>query len=245
MSNAWEKAKKLAEKSGDSDDLYIQLKENGDLTVGVFCGEPDIQEVHWTQQGKRVCTGASCPHCASERPKVRIKSNFFELATGRMRIVEGNYKFMLTLLEVRETCGLDKWVFEIKRHGAAGDTQTTYTILPKAPLDDALRARVISTPLNNFGPATNTANAAKPPTAPSAPPPSAAQPPPPAPPPQTTGEMMDPKYVTEIIARLKSMPRAEANKFLTAFGVTKVREIPSSRTAEVQAYFAEEDFSFE
>ena len=38
--------------------------------------------------------------------------------------------FFKDLVRVREKYGLEKWAFEIQRHGAAKDPKTTYSILP-------------------------------------------------------------------------------------------------------------------
>jgi hypothetical protein len=42
--------------------------------------------------------------------------------------------FFKDLVRVRDKYGLDKWAFEIQRHGAAKDPKTTYSILPEHQL---------------------------------------------------------------------------------------------------------------
>ncbi|MCA9588115.1 MAG: hypothetical protein KC657_22485, partial [Myxococcales bacterium] len=50
------------------------------------------------------------------------------------KVLEQGVMFFKDLVRVREKYGLEKWAFEIQRHGAAKDPKTTYSILPEHQL---------------------------------------------------------------------------------------------------------------
>src|SRR5690606_40975467 len=51
-----------------------------------------------------------------------------------VKVLEQGVMFFKDLVRVREKYGLEKWAFEIQRHGAAKDPKTTYSILPEHQL---------------------------------------------------------------------------------------------------------------
>jgi len=134
--NAWDTASRLADKHANQGGIFIRLAANGDKVVGAFCGEPFAREVVWT--GERYETYDPTVH-TDKRPSLRVMLNFFVPADGVMKVVEGSVYWFKDVSRVRDKYGLDKWLFEIKRHGNAGDSKTTYSILPEEKLDDAMR----------------------------------------------------------------------------------------------------------
>lgn len=123
-----------------SDDLiFIRLAANGDKVVGAFVGEPFAREVVWT--GERYETFDPAVH-TDKRPSLRVMLNFFVPAESDMKVIEGSTVWFKDVLKVRGKYGLDKWLFEIERHGDAGDPKTTYSIMPEEKIDDAMRARI-------------------------------------------------------------------------------------------------------
>ena len=136
--NAWESASRLADKHANQGGIFIRLAANGDKVVGAFVGEPFAREVVWT--GERYETFDPAVH-ADKRPSLRVTINFFVPAESDMKVIEGGTVWFKDVLKVRDKYGLDKWLFEIERHGDAGDPKTTYSLRPAEKTDDTLTAR--------------------------------------------------------------------------------------------------------
>ena len=220
MSNAWENAATLADKHEKSGGIFIRLTNNGDKIVGAFCGEPHAKEVHWTGEKYAECTGEGCSHCAGgKRPSLRVLLNFYVPADKEMKVIEGGTVWFKDVLKVRDKYGIDKWLFEIERHGDAGDPKTSYSILPEEKIDDAQRAAIAaveSHDLANIG--AGEADEKK----------SGAQKP--------GGGAIDPRVAGELVAKLKSLPRSDVDAFLSAFGVQRVRDLKAEDENEARAY---------
>lgn len=137
--NAWDTASRLADKHANQGGIFIRLAANGDKVVGAFCGEPFAREVVWT--GERYETYDPAVH-TDKRPSLRVMLNFFVPDEDDMKVIEGGTVWFKDVLKVRDKYGLDKWLFEIERHGDAGDPKMTYSILPEEKIDDAMRARI-------------------------------------------------------------------------------------------------------
>ena len=86
MSGAWDSAKKLAEKHAAQGGIFVRLQNDGDKVVGVFCGEPHAREVFW--DGQKYLDTA--PEGAPAKATLRVSLNFFVIAEGAMKIIEGN-----------------------------------------------------------------------------------------------------------------------------------------------------------
>ena len=139
MSNSWEHAAGMADKHANSGGMFVRLTGDGDSIVGAFCGEPFPREVVWT--GERYETYDPDVH-HDKKPSLRVMLNFYVPAEGTMKVIEGGTVWFKDVLKVRDKYGLEKWLFEIERHGEAGDPKTTYSILPEEKLDDEMRARI-------------------------------------------------------------------------------------------------------
>ncbi len=220
MSTAWENAATLADKHEKSGGIFIRLTNDGEKVVGVFCGEPHAKEVHWTGEKYVECTGEGCSLCAGgKRPSLRVLLNFFVPEDGEVKVIEGGTVWFKDVLKVRDKYGLDKWLFEIERHGEAGDPKTSYSILPEEKIDDALRAKLAAATLHdlaNLGTGeteTKTKPASK-----------------------KGGGAIDPRVAGDLVAKLKSLPRSEVDAFLNAFGVQRVRDLKAEDDPEARAY---------
>lgn len=115
--------------------LFVRLTNNGDKIIGSFVGEPYAREVHWTGKCYEECAGVGCSYCnEGKRPSLRVSMNFHVPAERALRVIEGGVMWFKDLLKVRDKYGLDKWTFEVERHGDAGDLRTYYTISPDRQL---------------------------------------------------------------------------------------------------------------
>jgi hypothetical protein len=134
----------MADKHANSGGIFVRLANNGDKIVGAFCGGPYAREVVWTGERYEQFDKNNIAHLG-KRPSLRVMLNFYVPAEGAMKVIEGGTVWFKDVLKVRDKYGLDKWLFEIERHGDAGDPKTTYSILPEVKLDDEMRARIAAT----------------------------------------------------------------------------------------------------
>lgn len=147
MSSAWDNAKALAEKHAAAGGIFVRMQNDGDKVIGVFCGEPYAKEVYWDGQ-KYIDTP---PEGSALKPSLRVSLNFYVPADGSMKIIEGGTAWFKDVLELKDKYGLEKYSFEVKRHGKKGDPKTKYTILPDAPVDDATRVKIAAAGLHDLG----------------------------------------------------------------------------------------------
>lgn len=113
--------------------LFLKLVDDGDTAVVVFRGEPAVRRTHWTGEKTLDCEGDSCSWCADDlRQRVSIQVNVArQIEEGWIaQIWEASKSAFSGVTEIREKFALEKWSFEITRHGAKGDPKTRYSILP-------------------------------------------------------------------------------------------------------------------
>jgi hypothetical protein len=214
---SWDHAARLADKHTNQGGIFVRLAAKGDKVVGVFCGEPFAREVVWT--GERYETFDAAVH-TDKRPSLRVMINFFVPSEGEMKVIEGGTVWFKDVLKVRDKYGLDKWAFEIERHGEAGDPKTTYSILPEEKIDDALRARIHAVELHDLSSIGHGEQGA----APGAKGDAKADG-------KSTGALIDARTATDLVGRLKSLPRADVDAFLTEFNVKRVRDLRATDLA--------------
>ena len=123
MTTAWETAKGLVAKHTSTGGIFVRLASNGDKVTGERYETFDAKNPAHQADGKR--------------PRLRVSINFFVLAEGAMKVIEGGPQWFKDVLRVRDKYGLDKWSFKIERHGEAGDPKTKYTILPQKKIGAA------------------------------------------------------------------------------------------------------------
>ncbi len=221
--NPWEKSKEMADRHSEGTGPWLRLANDGDKAVGVFLGDPFPREVHFVERYV-TCAGASCPHCGDgKRPSLRVAINFY---TGKeLRVFEMGTVTFKDLLKVRDKYGLDKWSFEVERHGEAGDPKTTYSILPEERLSEKQLAEVKKLELHDLqklyeevekddepdGKRGKAGGKAKG---------------------DAGGKTVDAKTASSLVVVLKSLPREATDRFLAKFGISRVRDLPASRVQE-------------
>lgn len=221
MSNAWNKAKEMAAQHAIQNSVFIRLANHGDKVVGAFCGEPYARETLWT--GERYETyDEDNPDHSGKRPGLRVTVNFFVPAENAMKVIEGGTLWFKDVLKVRDKYGLDKWTFEIERHGEAGDSKTRYTILPEAAIDDGLRAKIDAAQLHDLAALVNETETEAPPRQ--------------ASPPKANSSPIDPRVAGELVAQLKTLPRADVDVFLGKFGIQRIRDLRAEDERPARAY---------
>ncbi len=208
--NAWDHAESLAEQHASSGSIFVRLANNGDKVVGAFCGEPLAREVVWT--GERYETYDPDVH-TDKRPSLRVLLNFFVPAEGAMKVIEGGTLWFKSVTKVKRKYGLDKWLFEVERHGEAGDSKTRYSVLPERQIDGEMLARIEAAELHDLasigsgdeeGAAEGKGTATRP------------------------GGTVDARVAGDFVARLKALPRSDVDTFLGELGIQRVRDLKAS-----------------
>ena len=223
MTTAWDMATSMADKHANSGGIFVRLAANGDKIVGSFCGEPYAREVIWTGERYEQFDENNSAH-QGKRPSLRVMLNFFVPAENAMKVIEGGTVWFKDVLKVRDKYGLDKWLFEIERHGEAGDPKTTYSILPEEKLDDEMRARIAAAEphdLKSIG-AGNEDAASKDTTK--------------AKKSSNAAGPIDPRVAGDLVAKLKALPRSDVDAFLAEFGVQRVRDLEAKQEAAARAF---------
>lgn len=136
------------EPSKVSSGTFVQLADDGDQAVGVLTGMPFVHEVVWSKENGYE-TYSPKEH-AGRRPRMRVAMNFFDLADGTMRIIEGGARWWKNVRAIRAELPFDRWAFEIVRHGGPSDPRTRYSIQPYARLGTSLRMRIATTPVHDL-----------------------------------------------------------------------------------------------
>ena len=204
MNNSWDHAAGMADKHANSGGMFVRLTGDGDKIIGSFCGEPFPREVVWT--GDRYETYDPDVH-TDKKPSLRVMLNFYVPAEHDVKVIEGGTVWFKDILKIRDKYGLDVWLFEIQRHGEAGNPKTKYTILPEEKLDSAQLDEISSIGLHDLASLVDgNGNGDDPP--------------------------IDADTAAELVARLKALPRSEVNTFLEQFKVQRVRDL---RKSDVEA----------
>ena len=229
MTNAWDTGKGLAEKHASAGGIFVRLTSNGDKVTGVFCGEPHAREVIWSGERYESFDPKNPAHQADgKRPSLRVAINFFVLAEGTMKVIEGGTQWFKDVLKLRDKYGLSTWSFEIERHGEAGDPKTRYSMLPEEKVDQALRAKIAAVPLHDLervvGGSGEDDDAR-----------SGTQSTPVAP---TKDGPIDPGAASELVARMKVLQRSDLESLLGQLGVQRVRDLKASDTARAKGLLA-------
>jgi hypothetical protein len=204
--SGWDRAKELTQKNAGG--VFIRLQNDGEKFVGAFRGEPLPRETHWVGEEYVECVGKGCEKCAKGvKLTTRVKINVFVLPNKAMKIFEASGKGFQDILGVREKYGVDKWCFEVKRHGAAKSTKTKYSILPERELTADERKAADTAPLHNLESAEDDED-----DVPAAPP--------------DPHTRIAPPVVAEFRERLRRLPKEAAYyPILGAFGCERLDEI--------------------
>ncbi len=223
MTNQWDYAKELTEKhSNASGGLFVRLANDGDKVVGIFLGDPHAREVHWGGDKYVACSGDECPICKSgKKPSLRVTMNFYVPEERSLKVIEGGVVWFKDLLKIREKYGLSQWQFEVQRHGEAGSSKTTYTILPEEKIDGSLQSQISNLELNDLEQVTSGESTRDKGDA------------------NDRGQadhLIDPHVASGLIPRLKAMPQDAVAAVLAKFEVNKIRDIKASRTEAVLAF---------
>jgi hypothetical protein len=255
---SWEDTEKKAKELGGG--TFAALKADKDKVVGVFVGDPDARETHW--DGAKSVPFSEEHAKKGATPQLKVRFNFAtfkqgngedvrELPKPEMKVLEVNAKTFTAINKARKKYGLDKCMFEIERNGAKGDTKTTYSVLPDVELTDAMRAQIAELKphkleeaeeeeeFENYGKDGAKDDAAKD-GAKSDKPKTDKPKTDTKPKPTADGDApIAPEDAQALVARLKELPRESLNKFLSKFGVAKIKELKKKDLGDATAFVTE------
>lgn len=132
VDSKWQETEEIAKRHEPGASQWFKLANDGDKAVIVFLGEPYPREVCFVD-GKYTPFDDKL-RAQGRRPSLRVALNIALYDTREVKIFEQGVLLFRDLVQVRGKYGLDKWAFEVKRHGAAKDLKTTYSILPEHQL---------------------------------------------------------------------------------------------------------------
>lgn len=153
----------------DNKTPFFVLKNNGDtaqvrfLVKDVADLEQYVFETHRVKIGdyenKVACIGKECVCCREGRPSLRVYLPVWNINTNQLEMWERGIADIKSVMNLIEKYGkkfgeLYNCVFEIKRNGAKGDNNTTYSIMfeDNDPVDnvDTLKADIPKLVGRNF-----------------------------------------------------------------------------------------------
>jgi len=157
------------------------------------------------------------PERAKSRLRVAFNVALFE--TKEVKVLEQGVVFFKQLLQIRSKRKLDEWAFEIERHGAARDKNTTYSLLPEHKLTPEQQAEFQALPLHDLeklysGEDGDDLGSYD----------------------KKSDAVVDPKTAQAIVQALKTLPREAVDRFCQKFGVSRVKDLPASQVEKAQVF---------
>ena len=218
--NMWQETEELAKKHDQGGSTWVKLPNDGDKTVVVFLGEPYPREVCFLD-GKYLHFDEKLKE-QGQKPSLRVALNVALYDTKEVKVLEQGVVFFKDLVQIRAKYGLDKWAFEVQRHGAAKDPKTSYSILPEHQLTPEQQKEFQALPLHDLeklyeegagGDGKLGSYDAK-----------------------KGGETVDAKTAQSIAVILKALPKEAVERFCKKFGIARIKEIPASQVEKAIAY---------
>ena len=223
MTNSmWQQTEEMAKKHDQGGSLWLKLAGDGDKAVVVFLGEPHPREVAFVD-GKYVEVDEKMK-AAGTKASLRVALNVALYDSKEVKVLEQGVMFFKDLVRVREKYGLEKWAFEIQRHGAAKDPKTTYSILPEHQLSVEQQKAFQALPQHDLAKLYSgeaDGGGAK------------------------GGQSLDsydkksaisPNVAQGLVTALKALPREATDKFLAKFGVQRIKDLPASQVEKARAF---------
>ncbi len=222
MHDTWKEMTQMAEQHSNQAGIFIRLAGDGDSVVGAFCGDPFVRKMHWVDDRYEDCQGKECARCRTgKRSTMKISLNFYVPAWMEIKIIEGGIKWFEEVMEVRKKHGLEDWLFEIKRRGAAGNPRTTYSISPVSRIEYELGERIALAELHDIEQIMTRRKAALLESTP------------------IDIHKVSPKVKDELISRLRPMSKTKIDRFLKEFGVQQIKNLRACDEHRARAFITE------
>ena len=214
----WQQTEEMAKRHDQGGSQWLKLAADGDKAVVVFVGEPYPREVCFVE-GKYLPFDEKLK-AQGLKASLRVALNVALFDSKEMKVLEQGVMFFKDLVRVREKYGLEKWAFEIQRHGAAKDPKTTYSILPEHQLTAEQQRAFQALPRHDLARMYADAESATPATTPE---------------PRLEGPI-DPRVAQMYAAQLKALPREAVDRFLQKFGVQRIKDLPAAHAEKARAF---------
>ena len=224
----WQQTEEMAKKHDQSGSLWLKLAGDGDKAIVVFLGEPHPREVAFVD-GTYVEVDEKMK-AAGAKASLRVALNVALYDSKEVKVLEQGVMFFKDLVRVREKYGLEKWAFEIQRHGAAKDPKTTYSILPEQQLSTEQKkifqalpqhdlAKLYSGEGDDGGAKGSQSLDSYDKKA------------------EAKGDgAISPNVAQGLVTALKALPREATDKFLAKFGVQRIKDLPTSQVEKARAF---------
>lgn len=216
--NKWQQTEEMAKKHDQGSSTWLKLAGDGDKAVVVFLGEPFPREVCFVD-GKYMPFDDKLK-AQGLKPSLRVALNVALYDTKEVKVLEQGVTFFKDLVRVREKYGIERWAFEIQRHGAAKDPKTTYSILPEHQLTPEQQKEFQGLKLNDleklYGDAEDSSSLGSYD--------------------RKDDGVIDAGTAQAIAAQLKTMPREAADRFCKKFGVTRIKDLPAAQVEKARAF---------
>ena len=141
---SWGATKEAMDKQGSG--TFLRLEGDGDKAVIAFCGSPFHRDICFNEKTKTYeAWNEETSKAAGRKKTARYAMNCFVVSDKSglpmdMRVFDMNFQTIQQVIALRDKYGFGKKLFEITRHGAKGDTKTTYQILPDEDITAEMRA---------------------------------------------------------------------------------------------------------
>ncbi len=217
----WQQTEEMAKRHEASSGNWLKLQNDGDKAVVVFIGEPHPREVCFVD-GKYMPFDDKLK-AQGLKPSLRIAFNVALYDSKETKVLEQGVTFFKDLVRVREKYGLDKWAFEIQRHGAAKDPKTSYSILPEHQLTPEQQKEFQSLKGQDLEKLYGGAGGDD----------------------QGSLGTFDRKDASGVIdagtaqalaTQLKTMPRDAVDRFCKKFGVSRIKDLPAAQLEKARAF---------
>jgi hypothetical protein len=219
----WQQTEEMAKKQEQNSSVWLKLQNDGDKAVVVFLGEPHPREVAFID-GKYVEVDEKMK-AEGHKASLRVALNVALFETQEVKVLEQGVMFFKDLVRVRDKYGLEKWAFEVQRHGAAKDPKTTYSILPEHQLIpeqqrafQALAQHDLKRLYAGDGGASGGGGSSLDSFD------------------QKANGTVDPKVAQGIATQLKALPREAVDRFLEKFGVQRIKDLPAAQVEKARAF---------
>jgi len=140
---SWAKTKEAMENQGGG--TFLRLENDGDTAVVAFCDAPFPRDICFNQKTNQYEPWDDTQKAAGRKKQTKYLMNVFVLTVlgkrvDEVKVIDMNFNTMTTVEALKDKYTLGKCFFEIKRHGAKGDTKTQYAILPDQDIAAEQRA---------------------------------------------------------------------------------------------------------
>jgi len=200
-------AKQHEQSGGD----WLKLQNDGDKVVVVFLGQPFPREVCFVDGKFIPMTDAlKAQGC---KPALRVALNVAVFGSKEVKVLEQGVRFFKDLVRVRDKYTLEKWAFEVTRHGVAKDTNTTYSILPDQQLTAEQVQEYQSLKLIDLAKLYDSVAS----EAGSVP-----------------ESLIDSQTALAMASTLKTLPREAVEQFCSVLGVQRIKDLKASQVAKAK-----------